>query len=260
MSIPGDTIAQILAGALQALKLVVVAVLTGRLITEGLARTYWAVIVWLTLDAIGGVLGQVLGRWDVFIFQVTQGLKLPFAAVILWQLCRLVFVNYPALASFATRALKTVIPACIVFGLFSFLTDPAPPSDRSQHLHLVIAMTRAATTAVLLFELLLGAFAGWFPVAMKRNIARLLIGLMVLYSVDWINMLLANGSTINMRWSNVVPLLASLTIVAYWLASLDRAGEGQSASALPAWNPARLAEMTDQLDEMQAHLSRRGFQ
>ena len=159
-----------------------------------------------------------------------------------------------------STVLRTVIPLCVILGLVSFLTDPAAADGRSEHLQLVIAVARAATTAVLVFELLLGAFAGWFPVGMKRNIARLLIGLMVLYGIGWVNMLLANGSSMNILWTNVVTALVGICVMTYWLVTLGRAGELESASVIPAWNPARLAHMTGQLEEIQAQLSRRGYQ
>jgi hypothetical protein len=258
--VPGDTFAQLLGGILQVLASVVVAMLVGKLATAGLGRVYWAVIAWLVLDALEGFLRFRFPQMDVTLFQLGQGLKLPFALVILWQLCRLVFVHYPAIGSFASRALRTVIPICLILGLVSFLMDSEPNPGRSQHLHLIIAVTRAATTTVLVFELLLGAFAGWFPVGMKRNIARLLIGLMVLYSISWINMLLANSGSVYVHWSNVISALGNICVMVYWLVTLGKAGEVESASVIPAWNPARLAQMTGQLDQMQAQLSRRGYQ
>lgn len=255
-----DTLALLLYGTLQVLNAVVVLALVGRFAANGLARTYWAVIAWLILDAAERILQFRLFKFDVVLFQLGQGLKLPFAVIILWQLCRFVFARYPAIGSFANRALKTVIPACVILALVSFLADPDPPDGRSPHLQVVIAAARAATTAVLVFELLLGAFAGWFPVGMKKNIARLLVGLMVLYGIGWVNMLVANGSSINIVWGNVITSLVSICVMTYWLVTLGKAGEVESASVIPAWNPARLAHMTGQLEQMQAQLSRRGYQ
>ena len=257
---PGDTLAQLLGGILQALNAVIIVMLVVKLAANGVARTYWPVIGWLVLDAAERVLQLRFYKFGVVLFQLGQGLKLPFALLILWQLCRFVFAQYPAIGSFANRALRTVIPLCVILGLVSFLTDPAAADGRSEHLQLVIAVARAATTAVLVFELLLGAFAGWFPVGMKRNIARLLIGLMVLYGIGWVNMLLANGSSMNILWTNVVTALVGICVMTYWLVTLGRAGELESASVIPAWNPARLAHMTGQLEEIQAPLSRRGYQ
>jgi len=47
----------------------------------------------------------------------------------------------------------------------------------------------------------------------------------------------------------VVTALVGICVMTYWLVTLGRAGELESASVIPAWNPARLAHMTGQLEE-----------
>lgn len=262
MAVPADTFAKLLEGILLLPAAVVVVIFIGKLAASGLLRPYWALGAWLVLNVSEQILRLVYGKVEVPIYQAGHSLKLALAAVLIWQLCRLVFTNYPAIGSFAARALQVVIPLCIALGIISFISDHDTPGGRSDHLQLVVAAARGATSALLGFVMLLGVFAGWFPVRMKRNIGRLLIGLLILLGFDWINMLLGNSSETKetLRWANVALSVVSVCVVAYWLAAFGPAGEEQAASAISHWDPAKLARMTGRLEQMQAQLSRRGYE
>lgn len=257
-----ELFAKLLEGILLLPAAVVVALFLGKLATSGLLRTYWALGAWLVLNVSEQVLRLIYGQVEVPIYRAGHSLKLVLAIVLLWQLCRLVFVNYPAIGSFATRALQIVIPLCIALGIISFISDHDTPSRRTDHLQLSVAAARGATSALLGFVILLGVFAGWFPVRMKRNIGRLLIGLLVLLGFDWINMLLGNSSEtkLTLYWANAVLSVVSVCVVTYWLVAFGPAGEEQAASAIPRWDAAKLARMTGRLEQMQTQLSQRGYE
>ena len=258
---PGSatTLAHLLGGILQLVVSVVVLILAVKLAKAGLARSYWPLVIWLTLEATEGILLFIFSKLDLPIYQIGQGLKLAVATVVLWRLCGLVFAHYPAIGSFAARAVRIVIPVCVGLGLLSYLTEPETPLGRNPHLQLVVAVERAVTTAVLGFLVALGFFAGWFPLRMKRNIGRVLIGLMVLYGAVWIRLLLANVEKATTEWANLASAIVSLCVATYWLAMWGTEGEAESAPG-PAWDRARLERMTSQLDEMQAQLVRRGYE
>lgn len=261
MSVPANTFARLLEGILLVPAGIVTALFLTKLASNGLLRSYWALGAWLALNVAEQALRLIYSNVEVPVYRAGHALKLVLAGVLLWRLCRLVFVNYPAIGSFAARALQIVIPLCIALGIVSFITDHNTPEGRSERLQLVVAAARAATTALLGFLLLLGVFAGWFPVRMKRNIGRILIGMLVLLGFDWINMLLGNSNLSQAAlWAaNAILSLASVCVAAYWLVTLGPAGEEAAASAIPRWDPKELDRMTKQLEQMQVQLSRRGY-
>lgn len=249
----------VFAPAFQLAAAVAILILLVRLFRVQLAAKYWAVCALLVASIPAGFIAMLGGPQAVTFHTGGDVLHLALATIIFWELSHQVFRNYPALAEFSTRSLKYILPLCALLGVWAFLTDPDVPEGRSPHLHMVIAIDRGVTSALLAYLLATGAFAGWFPVRMTRNAARLLIGFMILFAVRWASALLANTAPEATVWANSLETFTTLLIASYWAYSIDAAGEVEVSATVPQWDPDRLAEMTQQLDQMQAQLSRRGY-
>lgn len=249
----------VFAPAFQIGAAVTVLALLARLSRAGLLAKYWAISLFMAADAAVGILTTLGGRQAIGFQQGGAALHVALATFIFWEMSRRVFRNYPALAEFSTRSMKYILPLCALLGVAAFLTDPEVPPGRSPHLHLVNSIDRAITSALLTYLVATAAFAGWFPVRMSRNVARLLIGFMAIFATRWAGSLIANAAPDATAWANVLQACATLAAAFYWAIVLNAQGEVEEAATVPQWDPDRLAQMTQQLDQMQAQLSRRGY-
>lgn len=193
------------------------------------------------------------------LFRTAEVIKLAIAVVLIWSLARATFSRYPAMGSFASRIAKLIVAACLLLGWISFLTDPILPEGRSPALHLFISVERAVITGLLTFLFILSVFVAWFPVRMVRNLGRILIGVLAILAGAWLNHLISNTAPQHTSWGNIVTSLMLLGSSVYWSLTVDLAGETQTASTLTAWDPQRMDQMTAQLTQMEAQLSRRGY-
>jgi hypothetical protein len=222
-------------------------------------RAYWAVAAYFLIVTIHGALSffyQVDANPPIYVG--FTAMELALIAAITWQLGRRSFVGYPSLAAFATRALWILLPICLILAFVTMLTDP-PQAGRHPALQLTFAIERSAKTAILAFLLAVAGFAGWFPVRMKQNSARLLIGFLVLQSCEWIALLAANTDWQWTWWGSFWKIFVSAEVLIYWLIALKPTGEVAVASTVPRWDAQRMSVLSGQLDHIQAQLSRRGY-
>jgi hypothetical protein len=228
----------------------------------GLVRNYWPVAVILLIQA-GENRFLIIHRTGLALreYQIGQSLMWVFAIFLLWRLSALVLANYPSLEGFATRSLRYLVPFCLALGIGSFILYPrADPGLRPVEVTVSGALSRAAAISAVSYLLALGVFTGWFPVRMSRNAARLLIGFMAVFAAEGLSALASGYIPKEAGLINGVLGLVWLTVVAYWLVTLNRRGEEEVVhSPVPAWNPARLARTTQQLDQITVELSRRGL-
>jgi hypothetical protein len=238
----------------------VVALLLVRMWRQGLIRTYWSVAGLLAVVAVQGFLRTWFEEHEAMVSFGAEIATVVLAAVLLWDLSRRTFANYPSLAAFAQQMVRYALPTCAGVAVISFWMDPNLPPDRSPVLQLFTRVDRAVESALLMFILVTGVFATWFPVGMKRNVARIVGGMVLLLAVDFACEWMANGMP-----RTVVPALAlvqilvSMGVCAYWSLGLNRQGEQVAMRPRAAMDPQRLLDLTRQLDYMQAQLSRRGY-
>ncbi len=185
--------------------------------------------------------------------------ELLLMGVIAWQLGRRSFISYPSLAAFVSRALWILLPICVMLAFATMLTDPQAGPDRNSNLQLTFAIERSVRTAILGFLLAIGGFAGWFPVRMKQNSARLLIGFMVLQAYQWIALLTANTHWQWTYWGSFWRIFVLAEVLLYWLFTLKPAGEEAVASTVPRWDPERMGALTGQLEQIHSQLARKGY-
>ena len=113
--------------------------------------------------------------------------------------------------------------------------------------------------AIVLLLLLMSVFLTWFPVKMKRNV--LLFGgvFLIFYFARASGLLLTNVLRPEARipLSNAMLAISVLCMI-YWLFAMRREAEDADAVTSVHRNPERLAELTRQLDAINAAVSRFG--
>jgi hypothetical protein len=226
----------------------------------GLLGTRWPVAAFALAIALQGALRTVHEGYDVWFYEGGEVLKLALATFGLWTLLRQVFVAYPSLGGFVTQLIRYALPICAAVAVVNFWLDPLVPSGRSPSLHLFFNVQRALASALLAFSVSVALFVNWFPVRMRQNDSRILTGFLVLLAVDWLAQLAANAA-VGLMSSGLalVQIGTSLGVALFWVFGLSRQGEQSEVVPLPPWSPGRLLVMTEQLDQLQAQLSRRGF-
>jgi hypothetical protein len=251
----GKVLAQLFQPAAPLLSLVFALALMWRRLHD-----YWIVAFYFLVYSLHGAFAFFTNLEELPAAYICfRSLEAILMGIIAWQLGRRSFVSYPSLAAFATRALWILLPLCLILAFVTVLTDPPLPPDRHPKLQLMFAIERAISTVILTFLLAVGAFAGWFPVRMKQNSARLLIGFMVLQAYRWIFLLAANT---RWQWTYWVAFWGGFVIVEvllYWMITLKPAGEVAVASTVPRWDPDRMTALNGQLEQIHSQLARRGY-
>jgi hypothetical protein len=254
-----DRIGEFLAYVFQPVSPLLSLAFAAALFWRGL-RAYWVVAVYFLAASIHGALSYLYKiDQNPPVYIAFTGVELVLLGAIAWELGRRSFVSYPSLAAFVTRTLWILLPICVMLALVTYLTDPPAGPDRHPKLQLTFAVERSVHTAILVFLLAIAGFAGWFPVRMKQNSARLLIGFLVLHTYQWIALLAANMHWQWTYWASFWHIFVLAEILIYWLIALKPAGEVAIASTVPNWNPVRMQELTGQLEEIHSQLARRGF-
>ncbi|MEI9815405.1 MAG: hypothetical protein WDO18_23360 [Acidobacteriota bacterium] len=252
------SIGELVAHLMRPLAILLALAFAAKLMRRGL-YIYWAVAAYFAASALQEAVMFSRYQYEPVGSVPFVTLKLITAAIIAWQMGQRAFASYPALASFATKALRVLFPLCVVVALASYYVDPPMQENRHPMLQLTIAVERAIMAGILLFMLAVGAFAGWFPVQMKQNSVRLLIGFLVLLTCDWIALLVTNAKQDWTGWMNVLGVLAQCEAAVYWLITVSLAGETAMAPMTVPWSPQRMSKLTLQLDEIHSHLARKGF-
>jgi hypothetical protein len=233
--------------------------LATKLVGVGLGRRYWPVVGIVVGESLEALLRfryyQI--EWQILFYQLGHGLKWILALFLLWQFTEAIFSKYPSLEAFGRRAMKYLVPLCVLLGSLSFLVDN-PPDTKHTFYYFSLSLNRGIAAAVVAYMLVLASFAGWFPVRMTRNIARLLIGFMVVFLTIGIGSYISHLEPDFTPWSNALASLTWTTAMTYWLVTLGRAGEEEVLSPMAAWNPERLAQTTQQLNYIQAQLAKQG--
>jgi hypothetical protein len=152
-----------------------------------------------------------------------------------------------------------LLPLAVILAIATVITDPPLTADRDPRVHLIFSIERAVYSVILTFLLAVGSFAGWFPVRMKQNSARLLIGFMVMHAYRWFFLLAANTHWQWTYWGDFWRSFVYAEVLLYWLYTLKPSGEVAVASTIPRWDPERMSELNGQLNQIQAQLARRGF-
>lgn len=221
---------------------------------------YWIVALYFLVFSLHGAFAFFTNLEQLpAVYFCFLSLEAVLMGIIAWQLGRRSFVSYPSLAAFATRALWFLLPVSLILALVTVLTDPPLPADRHPQLQLTFAIDRSVSTVILTFLLAVGAFAGWFPVRMKQNSARLLIGFMVIQAYRWIFLLAANTRWQWTYWGAFWGGFIAVEVLLYWLITLKPAGEAAIASTVPRWDPERMTALTGQLEQIHSRLARRGY-
>jgi hypothetical protein len=223
-------------------------------------RDYWIVAAYFTVATIHGALSHFRNVDSIpSVYVCFTALELLLIGVVAWQLGHRTFVSYPSLGAFATRALWILLPLAVILAFVTILTDPPIEANRHSALQFTLAIQRSIRTVILAFLLAIATFAGWFPVRMKQNSARLLIGFLVLQACEWIALLASNTNSRWTFWGNFWRVIVSAEALVYWLVTMKPSGQVAVASTVPRWDPERMNELTGQLEQLQSQLARRGY-
>ena len=148
--------------------------------------------------------------------------------------------------------------AALVVAFLNWGFDPDLPGGRSAFLHEILAMLRAVDSGLLAYLFLIIGFMAWFPVRMRRNVALLLVGFVPFFLGEWVAFLGNNLSAAYGDFGDLFELMVQTVCAVSWAMLLNRAGEQTETITGHRWNRAKMAQLSEQLDSINASLVRMG--
>ena len=238
-----------------------------RLVAQGLSSKYRFLLTYFAVDFVQQALGLSAKGFlppnserlaYFWIYMIGQAAKLALSIFVVLELCRVALAEHPALAAFARRTAGAVLLSAAVFSITLLrVNPPVVPPGRSERVHYFIALESAMDLTILLFLVAIIGFLSWFPVQMPRNVASYLGGFTVYFAARYMGNLILNMIPRRNIEVSVVLLSVSLACLGGMIYLLRREGEiEQIAAARKLWSPARLEQVTRQLEAINAAILR----
>jgi hypothetical protein len=236
-------------------------VLILRLARNGLYCVYPFLFVYLATDAAQtAALLLLRPRSNAYGWTYVFGqlVKIVLAIFVILEQYRVALAQRPALARFGRDAVGYILGAAAVLALSLLMLDSSIPPGQSKILHRVFSFERTMNVWMLTFLLVIGVFMTWFPVRMTRNGALYVAGFAIYFLSRALGLLLINLAPDFQKSFDLAMLTVSFACLMVWLFALRREGEETTVVTGARRDPARIQQLTQQLDGMNARLAEIG--
>ncbi|HBY60344.1 MAG TPA: hypothetical protein DEH78_11010 [Solibacterales bacterium] len=235
--------------------------LVAHLVRSGLRGAYQSFLFLLLASSVREAVLLAVSSRDLSLYGVLYVASAP----VIWlgyilttlEIYGRVLRGYPGIASVARWVLVAVAPVSVLGSLASLLPEMAESARKYFWLMAESMITRAVCGSILAFLLLISVFLVWCPVRVARNTVRHAFLLSVLLLVQTAALLIrdSGGYALN-PWLNVVFGVSGLILVLAWLALLQPAGEQGAVVVRPRFGAEDERRLLQQLDSINATLSR----
>ena len=145
-----------------------------------------------------------------------------------------------------------------VLALSGIALDAAIPRGQYPAIHRFLTFERSMNFVILVYLLLISGLLLWFPIRVRRNIVVYISGFVLFSASRSFGLLLYNLCPQDARLISTVLLGLTLLCLLIWIVGIEP--EGELVTATPGYrrNPETMQRLSDQLDSINAALTRFG--
>jgi hypothetical protein len=234
-------------------------VLLYRLLHFKLYRTYLSLFLYWLLQALPSVALIAIplaSREYVYVYWGAQTINVLMAVFVVQDLYRIALVEHPAVASLARRTVLAAMAIAAAVALSGVSLDFAIQRGRYADIHRFLTFERSMNFLTLLFLLIVSALLLWFPIRVRRNIVVYISGFALFSASHSFGLLLYNLRPQDARSISTILLGLTLLCLLIWIIGIEP--EGELVIATPGYrsNPETMQRLSQQLDSINAALTR----
>jgi len=225
---------------------------------NGLYRVYPFLFAYLATDAAQTTALLLLTKHSTaygWTYVFSQLGKVALAVFVIVELYRVALAQRPALARFVRNTVGQVLAAAAALALSLLMLDSSIRAGHSVILHRVNSFERTMDVWMLAFLIIICIFMTWFPVRMTRNGMLYIAGFVAYFLSRATGLLLTNLAPHFQDRFDIAMLSVSFACLLIWLVALRHKGEQVTVVSGPRRDPARIRQLTQQLDAMNARLA-----
>ena len=235
-------------------------VLLYRLLHFKLYRAYLSLFLYWLLQALPSVALMAISvdsRRYSYVYWGAQTINVLMAVFVVQDVYRIALLEHPALASFARRTVLGAMAIAAMVTLSGITLDSTILAGQSPAVHRFATFERSMNFVILLFLLLISVLLLWFPIRVRRNIVVYISGFVLFSASRSFGLLLANIlPASDTRLVSTVLLALTLVCLTIWIVGIQP--EGELVIATPGYrrNPETMQRLSQQLDSINAALTR----
>jgi hypothetical protein len=227
--------------------------LIARLWSAGLYREYPYFFSYLLADLLQSVILSFIpfkGAAYPYFWLVTEAIIVCFFVLIIGELYRVVFREFPGIASISRRYITVTIALAILVSLLLLRVEQAPAGLVSTF----FVFERAIVFSLVLFILLVTTFLVYYPVPLNRNVVVYSIGYAVYFLTKATGLLIRTlGHYVMPQIATVLLIVASACLL-FWLLGLNRRGEQRTVVIGHKWKAEDEQRLLAKLEAINANL------
>jgi hypothetical protein len=235
-------------------------VLLFRLLHFKLYRVYLSLFLYWLLQALPSVALMAISvdsRRYSYVYWGAQTINVLMAVFVVQDVYRIALLEHPAVASFARRTVLAAMAIAAMVTLSGITLDSTILAGQSPAVHRFATFERSMNFVILLFLLLISVLLLWFPIRVRRNIVVYISGFVLFSASRSFGLLLANIlPASDTRLVSTVLLALTLVCLTIWIVGIQP--EGELVIATPGYrrNPETMQRLSQQLDSINAALTR----
>lgn len=190
-----------------------------------------------------------------FAYIATQSIICVLNILVVLELYSLALAGHPGIATLSRWAMLAAIAVAVGLSAITLSADLGGPAGQFPILVYERVVERGILSSLFAFLLLITAFLGWFPLAVKRNLV-LHAGVFSMYILAtgmvffMMNVTRTDGNDAN---GAVVLLIIDFCLIA-WLLFLNKQGEDAVVVVRRKWHPEDEERLSEQLDSLNSLL------
>jgi hypothetical protein len=234
-------------------------VLLYRLLHFRLYRTYLSLFLYLLLQALPSVALMAIpldSHRYAYVYWGAQTINVLMAVFVVQDLYRIALLEHPAVASLARRTVLAAMAIAAAVALSGIRLDFTIQPGRYPEIHRFLTFERSMNFLTLLFLLIVSALLLWFPIRVRRNIVVYISGFVLFSASRSFGLLLSNLRPQDARLISTILLGLTLLCLLIWIAGIQP--EGELVTDTPGYrrDPETMQRLSDQLDSINAALTR----
>jgi hypothetical protein len=245
--------------ALNILQVLGFGVLTAKLLSSGLARTYRYLTIRAAFECLRvGIAYSMPKNTETYahFYFATQPILWILDVLMLLEVYTAVFNGQKGIATFSRRVIlgAMVVSATLAMASFAFRPAAAPLSET---LAVVAALERAVNISLLCFIAVLIGFLTWFPVRLSRNTLVHSTVFSVYFALRAITSLIRTSISLDLWLAlNIVAVSASVLSILVWIIRLTPHGEQVTVRAGMRRDAVEQERLMEQLESINRSLLR----
>jgi hypothetical protein len=233
-----------------------------KLWSSGLVKLYRLLFSFLASDCIFSIAGlfiPYLSREYAHYYFTAQTVKIVIAALMVVEIYSLALERQPALAQFVRGIIGYILLGAALIPGIALWNDHSAAAQSHPYIRYFFLFEQTMDATMAIFLILISVFLAWFPLRMRRNVILYISGF-IMWSLSRSALLLTINRFFNNKQlisvSTTIQMSVALGCLLYWLIGLKREGEARTAVVGHLWNRAEADRLTQQLDAINAGLTR----